>query len=116
MKSCRRASARSTAILAVRPADILSAQQSLALPGETPVCLTGKMPVLQRNPSQSRPVCPDKILQRIQLQRERDVTAITQQRHFKYSLKPQARDVINPLGKRVVVPHLPKKTAHQRAN
>src|SRR5437667_8714159 len=65
---------------------------------------------------QPRPVWPKEILQRIQLQRERNVTAIPEYRHLENPQKTKTWYVINPFWERVVVPHLPKKTAHQRAN
>src|SRR6266480_3092215 len=58
---------------------------------------------------------PEKVPQRVQFQREWDVTAIAQQRHFENSQECRARDVINPFRERVIVPHFPEETACQSA-
>src|SRR5437762_12711161 len=58
---------------------------------------------------------PEKVPQRVQFQREGDVTAIAQQRHFENSQECRARGVINPFRERVIVPHFPKEAAYESA-
>ena len=97
-------------MLAVRPADILSAekrhpginnagrysgQSSVRLFGGVATAHTGvraQPKSLFLSPGlvlpagiQPRPIWPNKIFQRIQLKRKRDVAAIPEQRHFKNS-------------------------------
>ena len=61
------------------------------------------------------PARPEKIFQPEQFQRERDVTAVTQQRHGEDVQELRARRVINPLRPGPEIPHLPEKSADQRA-
>src|SRR5439155_5499553 len=78
---------------------------------ELPPRESANLPILRK----PWPAGPEKVPQGVQFQREGDVTAIAQQRHFENSQECRARDVINPFRERVIVPHFPEETAYESA-
>src|SRR5438105_3932537 len=58
---------------------------------------------------------PEKMLQSVELEREGDVAAVPQQRHFENVHELSAGGVINPFRTGIVIPHFPEKSANKRA-
>jgi hypothetical protein len=66
--------------------------------------------------ARTTPQARDKIVERVKLEAERQIPAITQQRHLKDVEKIDKGDRINPLGERKEIPQFPKETARESAN
>ena len=57
----------------------------------------------------------DEVVESEEFEGEGEITAITQEGHFKDPQKIYKGNVIDPLGVREIVPHLPEKTANKSA-
>src|SRR5258706_275200 len=58
---------------------------------------------------------PEEILQAIQFECKRDVSSVSEQRHFEDMEKLCSGGVIDPFRAGKIVPHFPEKSTHERS-